>query len=118
MKLWHRRAALLVCATLSLLALPAFANAKPGYVVLPGSHEVELELKGSNGYAISISRTNHRPVVMFVSRNPGAAIYLAPHARSSGNDIEARFPGVGRVSVRFHPTGAAHKEQGFFPPCR
>ncbi len=71
---WRGAAGVLACAAISLLAVPALAGAKPGYVVLPGNHEVELSLRGSNGYSIQVTKTN-RFVEMFANRGSAVAVY-------------------------------------------
>jgi hypothetical protein len=107
----------LACVVLAPLTTPVIASAKPGYVVFPGYHEVELNLKGSHGYSIQVTKTN-RFVEMFVDRNPDNAVYLIRRRQTNDDGIEAEFPGVGRVSVEFHPVGPPQKEVGFFPPCK
>lgn len=107
----------LACTILALLATPVLAGAKPGYVVLPGYHAVELNLEGSHGYSIQITKTN-RFVEMYVNRDPDNAVYLIRRRQTNDDGIEAEFPGVGRVSVEFHPVGPPQKEGGFFPPCK
>jgi hypothetical protein len=110
-------AGVVACAVLALLTAPALANAKSGYVVFPGYHEVELNLKGSHGYSIQVTKTN-RFIEMFVDRDPDNAVYLIRHRQAKDDGIKAELPGVGRVSVEFHPVGPPHKKGGFFPPCR
>jgi hypothetical protein len=107
----------LACTILALLTTPVLASAKPGYVVFSGYHEVELNLKGSHGYSIQVTKTN-RFVEMFVDRNPANAVYLIRRRQTNDDGIEVEFPGVGRVSVEFHPVGPPQREGGFFPPCK
>lgn len=107
----------LACTILALLATPVLAGAKPGYVVFPGHHEVELSLRGSNGYSIQVTKTNSF-VEMFANKGSTVAVYAIPRPQAKGDSIDADFPGVGRISVEFHPVGPPHKEGGFFPPCR
>jgi hypothetical protein len=107
----------LACTILALLTAPALASAKPGHVVFPGYHEAELNLKGSHGYSIQVTKTN-RFVEMFVDRSPDSAVYLIRRRQTNDDRIEVEFPGVGRVSVEFHPVGPPQKEGGFFPPCK
>jgi hypothetical protein len=116
MKGWGRQVGLLACAAMALLLAPAAAVAKPGYVVFPGSHTVELNLKGSHGYRIQISEVNHRWTELYASNYAGLAVYLIPGS-TGDSEIEAEFPGVGRVSMRFHPLGGPHREKEFFPSC-
>lgn len=107
---------MLVCVALALLIATATADAKPGYLVIPGRHEVELNVKGSHGYAIQISKSN-RFAEMFVNKGPSVAIYGLRRRQAKDDGIAAEFPGIGRVSVEFHPVGPPHKEAGF-PPCK
>lgn len=107
----------LACTILALLTAPVLAGAKPGYVVFPGHHEVELSLEGSHGYSIEVTKTN-RFVEMFVNRDPDNAVYLIRRRQTNDDGIEAEFPGVGRISVEFHPVGPPHREAGFFPSCK
>lgn len=106
----------LACTILALLTTPVLASAKPGYVVFPGYHEVELELEGSHGYSIQVTKTD-RFVEMFVHSNTDTAVYLIRRRQTDDDGIEAKFPGLGRISVEFHPAGPPQKEGGFFPPC-
>jgi hypothetical protein len=99
----------LVCTILALLTTPALAGAKPGYVVFPGHHEVELSLSGSNGYSLQVTKTN-RFVEMFANRGPAFAVYVFRRRQAKDDAIDVDFPGVGRISVEFHPIGPPHKE--------
>jgi hypothetical protein len=110
-------AAGLICTVLALLAVPAVVSAKPGYIVFPGYHEVELSLRGSHGYSIQVTKTN-RFIEMFVDRDPDQAAYLIRRRQAKDDGIEAELPGIGRISVEFHPVGPPRKEGGFFPPCK
>jgi hypothetical protein len=107
----------LACTILALLTTPVPASAKPGHVVFPGYHEVELNLKGSHGYSIQVTKTNSF-VEMFANKGSTVAVYAIPRPQAKGDAIDADFPGVGRISVEFHPVGPPHKEGGFFPPCK
>jgi hypothetical protein len=107
----------LACTILALLTTPVLASANPGYVVFPGHHEVELSLRGSNGYSIQVIKTNSF-VEMFANKGSTVAVYAIPRPQTKGDAIDADFPGVGRISVEFHPVGPPHKEGGFFPPCK
>jgi hypothetical protein len=116
METWRHWTILLACATTVLLPMPAAASAKPGYVVTPGDHRVELDLKGSHGYGIGIVG-RRRGFELSASKGAMTVVYLLRHNHSRGDRLEARLPGVGRVSLRFQPLGPAHREPGFFPQC-
>ena len=101
-----------------LLVAPSLANAKPGYIAFAGGTQAELGLKGSHGYAIQISGSGRPGVELFVSKRTSVALYLVPRASFHGDRIKAEFPGVGRVSVEFHPSEPARRESGFFDRCK
>ncbi len=107
----------LACALVAFLAVPTLAAAKPGYIVFPGAHQAELHLRGSNGYSVSVSRTGDS-IEASASNGRSAVRYLPRPGHPRGDGIDAKLPGVGRISVRFHPIGAARREPGFFPPCK
>lgn len=102
----------------ALLFSSSAAEAKPGYVVVsPGYRSVEMNLKGSNGFAIQVGVSNRRYTELFASDGSSVVVYLIPRTRTNGDGIKARFPGVGRVSVEFRPAGSEQREPGFFPSC-
>ncbi|HEX6603086.1 MAG TPA: hypothetical protein VF030_10635 [Solirubrobacterales bacterium] len=90
----------LVCALVALLALPAGAGAKPGYVVKPKSLRLSLGLPASNGYSATITTEGHRQVSIQVFKGSLSATYTAL-GRVSRKGIEADFGDFGRVSLRF-----------------
>lgn len=96
----------------------AEADAKPGYTVFPGFHAEELSLRGSNGYEIQVGELDRRSVWLTAYKGRSQVVYVLRGDHDEGDGIEARFPDVGRVSVRFHQQGRAQREPGFFPPCR
>jgi hypothetical protein len=102
---------------------PNAAAAKPGYVVSPRSHVAALSLKGTHGYGIEITEWDRRFGMMLAGGHRSAASYLIHNSRDEqrrgvGEEIHARFPGIGHVSVVFHPVGPPHHEPGsFFPMC-
>lgn len=115
---WRGWASLLPCVAALLLLVPAPAQAKPGYVVSGGFRRAELNLKGSHGYAIQVALHGRRRIELSASNGSSVAVYLLPPVRARDDRIEARFPGLGRVSMEFRPVGPAQREPGFFPQCR
>lgn len=111
----------LLCAVVLLLLLaPAGANAMPGYEVTHPVHVAELTLTGSHGYEISISERN-RESLAATAANLGTSVfdpwviaeYRSHQHRVKGDEIAGTFPGLGRVSVQFHPVGSPKRESGF-----
>jgi hypothetical protein len=106
----------LVAAVLLFVAVPA--EAKPGYIVTPPQHTAELQMKGTNGFSIQIKLWNGRVLEVSAYKNPDVVIYLTRGVHAQGNRIEATLPRVGRIRVDFQAAGRAHREPGFFPPCK
>jgi hypothetical protein len=102
----------------ALFAVTSTAGAKPGYFVFGGYHSIEFSLEGSNGYRIYVEKRG-RQIVLLAAGKQSVAVY-SPHAQvPEGSGIKARFPGVGRVSVRFHPQGPPRRSSSEpFPRCR
>jgi hypothetical protein len=87
----------------ALLALPGAAVAKGGRFVLGPSHSVELRLKGSKGYSISID--GDRETVTLTAERKGSSASYTAKGFASETRIKARLGRLGRVSVRFHSHG-------------
>lgn len=105
----------LVAAALLFVAVPA--EAKPGYIVTPALSTAELQMKGTNGFAIQIKLWNGRLLEVSAYKTPDLVVYLTRRVHAQGNRIEATLPRVGRIRVDFQAAGRAHREPGFFPPC-
>lgn len=88
---------------IALLALPSAAIAKGGRFVLGPSHSVELRLKGSKGYSISVS--GDRETVTLTAERKGSSASYTTKGFASSTRIKARLGRLGRVSVRFHSHG-------------
>jgi hypothetical protein len=110
-------ASLLACTLVLLAAAPA-ASAKPGYHVFPGFRSLGFDLQGSHGYRIEIGKESDY-VIAFVTKGDSVVSYTTRSLEPKGNGIEARFPGIGRVSVAFRPQGPPRKSSPYpFPGCR
>lgn len=90
-------------ALVALLTLPGAAVAKGGDFVLGPSHSVELRLKGSKGYSISID--GDRETVTLTAERKGSSASYTAKGFASATRIKARLGHLGRVSVRFHSRG-------------
>lgn len=105
-------------AGLVLVLTPAAASAKPGYRIYPGSHDAELSIQGSHGYALQITEANRRRVEVLVNRPPSVVGYLVRSAPLKGDGIRARLSGIGRIAMSFHAVGAKQREPQSVPGCR
>ena len=95
------RIRLIFAAVLVVLALPAGADAKPGYKVHPGSTELILPVEKGGGHVVSVS-ANDRQRVQFEVEGPSSTIEYSTKGRVSSRRIEADFGALGRIDVRLH----------------
>jgi hypothetical protein len=93
------------------------ASAKPERFVIPGGHEANLCLHGTNGYEFSLSENNRGNVELSTGKRGAEASYLVHDKDSSADVIDAVFPGLGRISVTFQPRGEPRRPEGF-PGCK
>jgi hypothetical protein len=85
---------------------PASAAAKRGYFAIDPSSGMQAQLRGSNGYGISLSAG--AGFASLLARGHHATVEYAARGVAGKGRIKARFGGLGRVSLRFHPRGKAH----------
>ncbi|HEU4736170.1 MAG TPA: hypothetical protein VFS48_03970 [Solirubrobacterales bacterium] len=95
---------------------PASSMAKRGYFATDPSSNMQAQLRGSNGYGISLSG-NGGYVSLAVNGHHAAVQYFARGAAGKGR-IKARFGSLGRVALRFHPRGKAHLRREPASDCR
>ncbi len=93
------------CAVIALLAMAPAASARPGYFVSPAFRSVGLQLKGSNGYYVSVQSSASRPLALFATNFTGSSAYLAPSQASRPDELKASFGKLGQISMRFKPEG-------------
>jgi hypothetical protein len=97
-KIWITSAG--IGLSIALLALPGAAFAKGRNLVIEPSQTMEFQLKGSNGYSISVSGSGGD--VSLTARHGGSSASYSTRGLASPARIKARFGHLGRVSVRFH----------------
>jgi len=90
-----------VAATISLLALPAGAAARPGDEVRPRSLHLTMSAPGTRGYGVTIDTLGHHRVTLTVSKNGQIASYMT-RGKVSRHRVKADFGRFGRISLRFH----------------
>lgn len=88
-------------ATVAALLLPAAGLAKPGEGPLGSSVLSGFRVQGSDGYRIQVLTIGPKLVLLGAAKGQVAATY-AVTGRIAGNRLEARFGGLGRISVRFY----------------
>lgn len=94
-----------LCVLLTWVSLPALARAD--FVVTSGA-AAEAHLAGTHGYRLTISAQEGH---VYVAATKGATSvnYWLSRAKFEGDRIDARLPGVGRVSLRFHERERGHE---------
>jgi len=96
--------------------VPATAVAKRGYFATDPSSNMQVQLRGSGGYGISLSADGGY-VSLVVQGHHATADYFARGAAGKGR-IKARVGNLGRVALRFHPRGKAHLRKEAEGGCR
>lgn len=94
---------LAISVLVALLALPGAAVAKGGRSVIGPSQSVELQLKGSKGYSISLS--GDRETVTLIAERKGSSVSYTANGFASPTRIKAKLGRLGHVSMRFHSHG-------------
>jgi hypothetical protein len=91
-----------------LAACPSVAIAKGGHSVIPANRSEEFRLRGSGGFSISVVASGG--AVSLTARKGDLSASYSVRGVASSKRIKARFPGLGLVSVQFHPFGPAHRK--------
>jgi hypothetical protein len=89
---------------IALFVSPSAAFAKGRNFVIEPSKTMEFQLKGSNGYSISVFSSGGD--VSLTARHGGSSASYSTPGFASPTRIKARFGHFGRVSVRFHSDSA------------
>ncbi len=68
-------------------------------------HHSEFTLPASNGYRLQVTETGNRQIYL-TAKNGGSSVIYAVRGRKAAQDgIEAKLPGVGRISMHFEQVG-------------
>jgi hypothetical protein len=103
----------------TLLVLASTASAESFPISDDGSpaslrSTVEFELRTKSGYRVQVEGSGHE-ATLAVSRKSIGAVYAVRTAKVSTDGLRARFGKLGRISVRFEPSGKVDREE---PPRR
>lgn len=111
-----RTGLMVAISAMALLMVSPSASAKSGYFVWPAGRESQVSVKGTNGFDVTVVRTAGW-IELVASNGSTSASYVIRRRRraDSGDGIHATFPGLGRVSLRFRPSGKVKREPSF---CR
>jgi YVTN family beta-propeller protein len=106
MKASIRAVAIGVVGGILLSCAATGAMAAPGHFAMPASRSMELHVKGSHGFGITLFG-NSGQVYLTIRGHHASNVYLL-RGRVGEKEIKARFGRLGRVSMRFRP---GHKAQ-------
>jgi hypothetical protein len=95
-----------------MLAVPSVSYAKSGYVTFPAERRSQMVIQGTHGFKVTIVRIGGR-VELTASKQNSSAIYVIRPAKEPADRIKAVFPGLGRISARFHPSGEPQHSAAF-----
>jgi len=95
------RVLVLLCTVVGSLALPNGAAAKAVSFFPLGERYAEAHLAGTHGYRITILASNEGVFVM-VRKGTASVTYFPFGSKLERDRIDARLPGVGLISLRFH----------------
>ena len=85
--------------------LPTQAAAGRGQFTSPAEHSSEFRLPASNGYQLQVTDAGNRQIYLTATNGGSSVTYTVRGKKTEQDGIEARLPGVGRVSVRFEQVG-------------
>ena len=100
-----RRVAAAVLMVVALACLPGGAGADARRDRSPAPQWIDIDLEGSDGYAIHVSVSPRQNLVLQVSKEDFSAEYMTRDVLATTDRVKAKLPGFGAISVRFHPRG-------------
>jgi hypothetical protein len=115
MKARGRGVCLGACAVIALLAMPSVVLAKSGFEIQKPKLELEMSLRGSHGYGISIRNLGTKLIILSTSKGDISADYVV-RGRVTRDEIDADFGNLGQISVHFH--GSPHPHSDLLPPSK
>lgn len=118
-----RAAAVAAFALAALACLPASAGASGGRGASPVRKPIfrqttRFELQGSNGYSILVASGSGRHVMVQTTSEDEELVtqYVTRDTLAAPGRVQAKLPGLGSISVRFHPRGPVRHPS--LPGCR
>lgn len=97
-----RRVSVLMVVGAVIAAFVALTGASGAVAARPVHRTAEFTLSAGNGLRVTV-QAQDRGVVLVVTRRHQVAFYAVPGRVSQTGDVEARFGGLGRISVAFEP---------------
>lgn len=101
-----RGAAVAMLALAVLFCCSGSTGAKVGHDRPPTRRWIDVELEGSNGYAIHLSVNPRRHLVLQVEKEGFLAEYMTRDLLPETARVKAKLRGLGTISLRFHPRGS------------
>lgn len=104
-------------ATFALACLSQGASIAVADYPVRARQLTRIELEGSDGYSISIVSDAKRHFGLETAKDGSTTEYFTQNTLADPGRIQVEMPGLGSVSVRFHPGGPARRMPRF-PGCR
>jgi hypothetical protein len=82
-----------------------------------GRQLTRIELEGSDGYSITIASDRTQHLTVETKKEAFTTEYFTHNSFARPGGIQAELPGLGSISVRFHPRGRARRMPPF-ADCR
>ncbi|HWA54356.1 MAG TPA: hypothetical protein VG816_09315 [Solirubrobacterales bacterium] len=98
------------------VTMPVSAVAKRGYFVTDPSSSIQAQIRGSDGYVISLS--GGIGFVFLAAKGHHATVQYLTKGVAGKGTFKAKFGNLGRVALRFHPRGKARLHKNPESNCR
>jgi hypothetical protein len=100
-------------AVLASACLLQGAEAAVGDYPVRGRQLIRIELEGSNGYSVSIVSSREQQLLVVTTKEGFTTEYFTRSTVAAAGGIKARLPGLGSISIRFHPSGPPRRMPRF-----
>lgn len=107
------RLRLTAIAILASACLLQGADPAVGDYPVRGRQLIRIELEGSNGYSVSIVSSREQQLLVVTTKEGFTAEYFTRSTVAARGGIKARLPGLGSISIRFHPNGPPRRMPQF-----
>lgn len=89
------------------------AGSAAGRFTVRGRQLTRIELQGTDGYSVLIVSDRKQHLILTTTKEAFTTEYVTRDRSADPGRIKAALPGVGTISVRFHPDGPAHRGPAF-----
>jgi hypothetical protein len=101
----------LLCVLVAAVSVPTGAIAEPAHGGPSFERSAEAHLAGTHGYRITIY-ADQDFVLVAARKGPASVTYFPLESKLERDRIDARLPGIGKVSLRFHEHRRSYDRPG------